>query len=173
MQLRGVAIDVSFDNEERKDLKSLSGGQQSVVSLALVFSILQIDRAPFYLFDEADMVYGISIFSIYSYSIPNHTPNPFQALDCNYRSKMAELMSKFSLDSQFIVSTFSPELLQHAQRLVGVSYDQRVHVSLDRVITFVETRFNFLFHFFRPAVSWKSLGKKLPNLWILPVPASR
>ena len=35
MQLRGVAIDVSFDNEKRKDLKSLSGGQQSVVSLAL------------------------------------------------------------------------------------------------------------------------------------------
>ena len=70
MQLRGVAIGVSFDNEKRKDLKSLSGGQQSVVSLALVFSILQIDRAPFYLFDEADMVYCLffllNLFLLYS-----------------------------------------------------------------------------------------------------------
>lgn len=39
-----------------RDFKSLSGGQKSVVSMAFIFAILMMDRAPFYLLDEADMV---------------------------------------------------------------------------------------------------------------------
>ena len=48
---------MSFTGESFiRNLNSLSGGQLSVVSMALIFAILMMDRAPFYLFDEADMV---------------------------------------------------------------------------------------------------------------------
>lgn len=50
-------MNVSFTGASNvRDLNSLSGGQRSIVSLALVFAILMMDRAPFYLLDEADMV---------------------------------------------------------------------------------------------------------------------
>ncbi len=45
----------------------LSGGQQSIVSLALIFAILMMDRSPFCLLDKADVVNIIySILILYS-----------------------------------------------------------------------------------------------------------
>jgi structural maintenance of chromosome 3 (chondroitin sulfate proteoglycan 6) len=35
-------------------MQQLSGGQKSLVALALIFSIQKCDPAPFYLFDEID-----------------------------------------------------------------------------------------------------------------------
>ena len=37
-----------------RDMQQLSGGQKSLVALALVFAIQRCDPAPFYLFDEVD-----------------------------------------------------------------------------------------------------------------------
>ena len=55
--IKGIAIEVSFRrNTKAENLNSLSGGQKSLVSLALVFAILETVPAPFYIFDEADMV---------------------------------------------------------------------------------------------------------------------
>jgi len=39
---------------EMRDMQQLSGGQKSLVALALIFSIQKCDPAPFYLFDEID-----------------------------------------------------------------------------------------------------------------------
>lgn len=39
---------------ETVSLKSLSGGQKTLVALALIFAIQRCDPAPFYLFDEID-----------------------------------------------------------------------------------------------------------------------
>ena len=39
---------------ETKELQQLSGGQKSLVALALIFAIQKCDPAPFYLFDEID-----------------------------------------------------------------------------------------------------------------------
>jgi hypothetical protein len=36
-------------------MKSLSGGQKSVVALAFIFAIQKCDPAPFYIFDEVNM----------------------------------------------------------------------------------------------------------------------
>lgn len=55
-RLSGVDIVVSFSGDDVSQLSCLSGGQRSLVSLALVFSLQMLDRAPFYLLDEADMV---------------------------------------------------------------------------------------------------------------------
>ena len=47
---------VSFTGRtsETKELQQLSGGQKSLVALALIFAIQKCDPAPFYLFDEID-----------------------------------------------------------------------------------------------------------------------
>jgi hypothetical protein len=55
--ITGIAFKVSFTGTSIvQNVNSLSGGQRSVLSLALVFAFLMMDRAPFYLLDEADMV---------------------------------------------------------------------------------------------------------------------
>lgn len=50
------APQVSFTGRtsETKELQQLSGGQKSLVALALIFAIQKCDPAPFYLFDEID-----------------------------------------------------------------------------------------------------------------------
>jgi structural maintenance of chromosome 3 (chondroitin sulfate proteoglycan 6) len=39
---------------ETREMQQLSGGQKSLVALALIFAIQKCDPAPFYLFDEID-----------------------------------------------------------------------------------------------------------------------
>lgn len=52
----GVSINVSFNSKTDEGLRmsQLSGGQKSLVALALIFAIQRCDPAPFYLFDEID-----------------------------------------------------------------------------------------------------------------------
>nr|CAH0113588.1 unnamed protein product [Daphnia galeata] len=112
-EITGIAVKVSFTGTSSvQNLNSLSGGQRSVVSLALVFAILMMNRAPFYLLDEADM-----------------------ALDVNYRTKVAAMVDKFSKQSQFIAITFRPELLEHADNIIGVSFDAATQTSRAASIT--------------------------------------
>ena len=66
----------------------LSGGQKSVVASALIFSILKLEGAPFYIMDEFD-----------------------NALDSEHRTQIAELINELSQQSQFIISTFKSELI--------------------------------------------------------------
>ncbi|TVU26561.1 hypothetical protein EJB05_29114 [Eragrostis curvula] len=52
---RLLMLQVSFtSNEETQSMKQLSGGQKTMVALALIFAIQKCDSAPFYLFDEID-----------------------------------------------------------------------------------------------------------------------
>lgn len=51
----GTSIKVSFTGtQEVREISSLSGGQKTLVALALIFAIQKCDPAPFYLFDEID-----------------------------------------------------------------------------------------------------------------------
>lgn len=51
-----VFSQVSFTGKqgEMREMQQLSGGQKSLVALALIFAIQKCDPAPFYLFDEID-----------------------------------------------------------------------------------------------------------------------
>ena len=49
-----AAVQVSFGSGEVLVMKQLSGGQKTLVALALIFAIQRCDPAPFYLFDEID-----------------------------------------------------------------------------------------------------------------------
>ena len=82
----------------------LSGGQKAVVAASLLFSILKIDASPFYVMDEFD-----------------------NALDAENRGAIADLIFDLSKKSQFIITTFKPELIEGADKLYQVA--TRNHVS--------------------------------------------
>lgn len=50
----GVKVRVTFGGGETMSMKQLSGGQKTLVALALIFAIQRVDPAPFYIFDEID-----------------------------------------------------------------------------------------------------------------------
>ncbi|ETE67700.1 Structural maintenance of chromosomes protein 3, partial [Ophiophagus hannah] len=72
-QFTGVGIRVSFTGKqgEMREMQQLSGGQKSLVALALIFAIQKCDPAPFYLFDEID-----------------------QALDAQHRKAVSDILIK-------------------------------------------------------------------------------
>uniref|UniRef100_A0A671N2F4 Structural maintenance of chromosomes protein 3 n=1 Tax=Sinocyclocheilus anshuiensis TaxID=1608454 RepID=A0A671N2F4_9TELE len=94
-QFTGVGIRVSFTGKqgEMREMQQLSGGQKSLVALALIFAIQKCDPAPFYLFDEID-----------------------QALDAQHRKAVSDMIVELAGHAQFITTTFRPELLESADK---------------------------------------------------------
>lgn len=120
-QFTGVGIRVSFTGKagEMKEMQQLSGGQKSLVALALIFAIQKCDPAPFYLFDEID-----------------------QALDSQHRKAVSDMIHELCKDAQFITTTFRPELLEKADKFYGVKFRNKVShieaVSQEEARDFVE-----------------------------------
>jgi len=54
-RLKGVTLKVNLDGESKNPARLLDG-QKRIVSLALIFAVLQMDHTPFYILDHADMV---------------------------------------------------------------------------------------------------------------------
>lgn len=124
----GVGISVSFNSkhDEQQRIQQLSGGQKSLCALALVFAIQKSDPAPFYLFDEIDA-----------------------NLDAQYRTAVAKLLEESSQKdsitgntTQFICTSFRPEMILVASKCYGVSYLQKASscdvVSRTQALDFVE-----------------------------------
>jgi len=100
----GIGVKVSFTGTgETREMNHLSGGQKSLVALALIFAIQKCDPAPFYLFDEVDA-----------------------ALDRQHRESIAAMIHELSENAQFITTTFRPELLEHAEKFYGVIFRNKV-----------------------------------------------
>ncbi|KAJ1922111.1 Structural maintenance of chromosomes protein 3 [Tieghemiomyces parasiticus] len=117
----GVAIKVSFNSKTDEGLRmqQLSGGQKSVVALALIFAIQRCDPAPFYLFDEIDA-----------------------NLDAVYRTAVARMIHELSDNAQFITTTFRPEMLAECDKFYGVTFVNKVShvnsISKEDAMGFVE-----------------------------------
>jgi structural maintenance of chromosome 3 (chondroitin sulfate proteoglycan 6) len=105
----GVGISATFnDGAASQSLGQLSGGQKTLVALALIFAIQKCDPAPFYLFDEIDA-----------------------ALDDVHCRSVADMMQRLcdsaSSDvSQFIVSTFRSETLEAGKKFFAVTRSDNV-----------------------------------------------
>lgn len=118
----GIAIKVSFNNKTDEGLRmqQLSGGQKSLVALAMIFAIQACDPAPFYLFDEVDA-----------------------NLDAAHRSAVAAMVHELSRNAQFITTTFRSELLAHADQFYGVTFNNKVsqvaQVTKEQATRFIET----------------------------------
>jgi len=101
----GVKVKVNFGTGEVSVLSRLSGGQKTVVALALIFAIQRCDPAPFYLFDEIDA-----------------------ALDAAHRTAVGRLVAREAGEkgTQFIATTFRPELVSVCDKVYGVSHAARI-----------------------------------------------
>ena len=120
MNFIGVGIQTSFSSKKTlMSMNQLSGGQKSLVALALIFAIQRCDPAPFYLFDEIDA-----------------------NLDQAHRQSVANLIASESKNAQFITTTFRPELLLNADKFYGVSFSQKVSsvqvIARDDALGFVQ-----------------------------------
>lgn len=96
--LKGVAI--RFDDFF---MEQLSGGQKTVCAVAFLMAIQKTTPMPFYLFDEIDA-----------------------DLDPQHRKNIANIINEFSMPedgtepSQFIFSTFKPELVEISDKFFGI-----------------------------------------------------
>jgi structural maintenance of chromosome 3 (chondroitin sulfate proteoglycan 6) len=120
----GVGISVSFNSkhmDEQQKVQQLSGGQKSLCALCLVFAIQQTDPSPMVVFDEVDA-----------------------NLDAQYRTAVASLLSSISKDAgtQFICTTFRPEIVQVADKCYGVTFTNKTSsigcVTTEEALNFVD-----------------------------------
>ncbi|KAK6272426.1 hypothetical protein POUND7_009509 [Theobroma cacao] len=162
----GVKVKVSFTGQgETQSMKQLSGGQKTVVALTLIFAIQRCDPAPFYLFDEIDaaldpqyrtavgssgfsgVVFG-QVRSIGSKAIQflSLTLSIFSFLFLStwfvlYNSDMIRRLADMA-NTQFITTTFRPELVKVADQIYGVTHKNRVSrvnvVSKEDALDFIE-----------------------------------
>jgi len=110
----GIALKVRFaSGGDVQTMEQLSGGQKTMVALVLIFAIQRCDPAPFYIFDEIDA-----------------------ALDATFRASLAKMIMRQSMDTdengeectptQFITTTFRPELIRAGTKFYGVTHRNKV-----------------------------------------------
>jgi chromosome segregation ATPase len=95
---KGIDINVSLPHKKVKELHSLSGGERSLTSIALLFAMSQVNPPPFLILDETDA-----------------------ALDEANSRKYGDMLERLSKHSQLIVVTHNRETMSRAGILYGVT----------------------------------------------------
>ena len=104
----GVSIVVKTGHGKYFDVRSLSGGEQTLVALSLIFAIQELKPYHFYMLDEIDA-----------------------ALDKRNSERLAGLLVKYMQKGQYIVITHNDEIITNATNLYGVS----MHDGISKVIS--------------------------------------
>jgi chromosome segregation protein len=104
----GVQIVVRLAKGKYFDVTSLSGGEQTLVALSLLFAIQEYNPYHFYVFDEIDA-----------------------ALDKRNSERLAALLVKYMKQGQYIVITHNDAIIMQAQVLYGVS----MHDNVSKVLS--------------------------------------
>jgi len=99
---KGVDIVVKLPGKARQNLHSLSGGEQALTSIAILFAILKLRPMPFSILDEIEA-----------------------ALDESNTILLANYLKKYSRDTQFIVITHKKPVMELADELFGVTMEER------------------------------------------------
>ena len=94
----GVQIVLKTGHGKYFDVKSLSGGEQTLVALSLIFAIQELNPYCFYILDEIDA-----------------------ALDKRNSERLANLLKKYIQKGQYIIITHNDEVILSADNLYGVS----------------------------------------------------
>lgn len=95
---RGIEVHVNLPEKKVKELQMLSGGERSLVSIALLFAISQVNPPPFLVLDETDA-----------------------ALDEANSRRYGDMIERLSAYSQLIVVTHNRETMSRASVLYGVT----------------------------------------------------
>jgi chromosome segregation protein len=104
----GVNIIVKTGHGKYFDVKSLSGGEQTLVALSLIFAIQEYKPYFFYILDEIDA-----------------------ALDKRNSERLGSLLRKYMKKGQYIIITHNDEIITNATNLYGVS----MHDGISKVIS--------------------------------------
>ncbi|MBR9702133.1 chromosome segregation protein SMC [Candidatus Pacearchaeota archaeon] len=104
----GVGIVVKTGHGKYFDVKSLSGGEQTLVALSLIFAIQEFKPYHFYILDEIDA-----------------------ALDKRNSERLAGLLKKYMQKGQYVVVTHNDEVITNATNLFGVS----MHDGVSKIIS--------------------------------------
>ena len=104
----GVDVIVKTGHGKYFDIKSLSGGEQTMVALSLIFAIQELKPYCFYILDEIDA-----------------------ALDKRNSERLSGLLKKYMLKGQYIIITHNDEVITGATNLFGVS----MHEGLSKIIS--------------------------------------
>lgn len=104
----GVDIIVRFARGKYFDVHSLSGGEQTLVALSLLFSIQKYRPYHFYILDEVDA-----------------------ALDKRNSERLAVLLNQYMKSGQYIVVTHNDAIILDSQVLYGIS----MHEGVSKVLS--------------------------------------
>jgi len=100
----GVEVEVEIPKKKVKGLHSLSGGERALVSIALNFSIINENPAPFMILDETDAT-----------------------LDEANAKRYGEILSILKENTKLIVVTHNRETMHFADQVYGVTLAQAGH----------------------------------------------
>ena len=104
----GVNVIVKLGHGKYFDITSLSGGEQTLVALSLIFAIQELNPYYFYILDEIDA-----------------------ALDKRNSQRLAALLKKYMQKGQYIVISHNDEVISEAVTLYGVS----MHEGVSKIVS--------------------------------------
>lgn len=97
-ELKGVEIMINLPKKRVNSLEALSGGERSLISVALLFAITSVNPPPFLMLDETDA-----------------------ALDETNSKKYGLLLQEISKKTQLIIITHNRETMKQAGALLGIT----------------------------------------------------
>ena len=98
----GVQVMAHPPGKKNSSIHLLSGGEKALTAISLVFSLFQLNPAPFCLLDEVDA-----------------------PLDDTNTERLCKLIQKMSQQTQFIFISHNKITMELAQQLVGVTMQER------------------------------------------------
>jgi len=104
----GIDVILKTGHGKYFDIKSLSGGEKTMVALSLIFAIQELKPYYFYILDEIDA-----------------------ALDKRNASRLAEFLKKYAQKGQYVVISHNDEIITNAATLFGVS----MHEGISKLTT--------------------------------------
>ena len=97
----GIALQATPPGKHVTDLAQLSGGERSLVSLALLFAVIAFNPPPFVVLDEVEA-----------------------ALDESNARRFGNILDALAQRTQFVIITHNRETMRHASVLYGVTMNQ-------------------------------------------------
>jgi chromosome segregation protein len=98
----GVQVMAQPPGKKNATIQLMSGGEKALTAIALVFSLFQLNPAPFCLLDEVDA-----------------------PLDDTNTERLCNLIKKMAVQTQFIFISHNKLTMELAQQLVGVTMQER------------------------------------------------
>ncbi len=102
----GVELMVKFKNKKYQSLSLLSGGEKSMVAVALIMAIFMYKPSPFTFFDEIEA-----------------------ALDESNTKRLLKKLKEFTDKSQFILITHNKHTMKESDQLYGVTMNKEIGES--------------------------------------------